>query len=339
MIYGHERLAARLLAVLLLGTLRVGEALGHEVRPALLQIVERDNGHYDVLWKQPTDGEVAVHLVPRISGALLERVPTAVDSGEGFQLRAWRDIDAGAKGLNGREISVDGLDRTITDVVVSITRGDGDTSQQLIRPQSPTLRLNGQGSGASIPSYVALGVEHILTGVDHLCFVFGLILLVRKRGTLIATITAFTAAHSVTLAATTFHIIVPRAATVEALVALSIVFIAIELFRSRCREQSTLTLRRPWLIASIFGLLHGTAFASSLVQIGLPRQALPLCLFLFNLGVEIGQVLFVAVVLAAAWMARWLLGEMLESVRWVPSYTIGSFAVCWFIQRLVVALN
>jgi hydrogenase/urease accessory protein HupE len=309
----------------------------HEVRPAFLQITERANGHYDVLWKQPTMGEVAVRLEPHISGGLLDKQPTAIEAGQGFLLRAWRDLDAGPTGMEGRTVHIEGLDRTITDVLVSITLANGDVSQQLVRPEDPTLTLRLRGSGVAVPAYLMLGVEHILTGIDHLCFVLGLVLLVRNRRMLIATITAFTVAHSITLAGTALNVIAPRPAMIEALVALSIVFVAVELVHSY-RGRAALTVRYPWVIAFTFGLLHGAAFASALAQIGLPPNAVPLSLLLFNVGVEVGQLLFVVAVLGMGWVLMRLPRRLPQWTRWVPPYAIGSFATVWFIQRLGAAV-
>ncbi len=313
-------------------------ALAHEVRPAFLQITERADHRYDILWKQPTMGTVAVRLVPHISGGLLDPPPTSVEAAANFQISIWRNVDAGEGGLEGRTVHIEGLERTITDVFVSVTPAGGESSQQILRPQAPSLTLRLGKSGVAVPAYLTLGIEHILMGIDHLAFVLGLILLVRSRKTLIATITAFTVAHSITLAATALHLMTVRPAVIEALVALSILFVAVELIRSY-RGRHGLTMRYPWVIAFTFGLLHGAAFAGALAQIGLPPDAIPLSLLLFNVGVELGQLMFIVVVLAIGWALMRLPRSVPAWTRWAPPYVIGSCAAFWFIERLQTALN
>ncbi len=316
----------------------VRSAWSHEVRPAYLQMTERADGHYDVLWKQPTMGLMAVHLVPQISGGLLEQPPTAVETTPNFQIRIWRNLDPGKQGLEGRALRIEGLDKTITDALVSIVQVNGESSQQILNPRNPGLTLHLHRSGIAVPAYITLGVEHILTGFDHLSFVLGLILLVRSRMALIKTITAFTVAHSITLAATALHVIAVRPAVIETLVALSILFVAVELVHSY-RGRSGLTLRYPWLIAFTFGLLHGAAFAGALVQIGLPPNDIALSLLLFNVGVELGQLLFIAVVLSIGWASARMPRSLPLWTRWVSPYAIGSFAAFWFLERLQTALS
>jgi len=323
--------------ILLLGLIGL-PALSHEVRPAFLQITEQPNHRYDILWKQPSMGTMAVHLEPQISGGLLDAPPSDIESSASFQIRRWHNLDAGTQGLEGRTLRIDGLEQTITDVLVSIALLNGDSSQQILRPREPSMTLHLTGNGRAVPAYITLGIQHILTGIDHLSFVLGLILLVRSRITLIKTITAFTVAHSITLAATTLHFIAPRPSLIEALVALSILFVAVELVH-HYRGRNGLTVRYPWLIAFTFGLLHGCAFASALTEIGLPQHAIPLSLLLFNVGVELGQLMFIAAVLAIGWALTRLPKEVPVWTRWVPPYAIGSFAAFWFIERLSTALG
>jgi hydrogenase/urease accessory protein HupE len=328
----------QLLMALVIAICGTGAACGHEVRPALLEITERPAGHYDVLWKQPTSGALGVHLVPHLSGGLLEQTPTSSEAAPDFQISVWRNLDAGSQGLEGRTLQIEGLNRTITDVLVVITPIAGDSIQQILHPQDPDLTLHPHKTGMAVPAYLILGTMHILTGVDHLFFVLGLILLVRSRLTLVKTITAFTVAHSITLAATTLQVIAVQPALIEALVALSILFVAVEVIHAY-RGENTLTARYPWLIAFVFGLLHGSAFASALVEIGLPPHAIAPALFLFNVGVELGQLLFIAGVLAISFIVRKLPTQLPPWTRWVPPYAIGAFAATWFFERLSAAVN
>jgi hydrogenase/urease accessory protein HupE len=310
-----------------------GSAWSHEVRPALLSVTERADGHYDFLWKQPTLGEMAVRLIPHIDGGLLDGPPSSIETSASFQIKLWRNVDAGQSGLEGRTLQIEGLGQTITDVLVMITLSDGTVSREILHPQKPQTRLHLRGNGLAVLAYIRLGIEHILTGIDHLAFVLGLTLLVRRKTTLIKTITAFTVAHSVTLALTTLHLITVRPPVVESLVALSVLFVAVELVYSY-RGRITLAAQVPWVIAFLFGLLHGCAFAGALAEIGLPRDAIPLSLFLFNVGVEIGQLMFIAVIFGIGWVLTRLPWRMPGWVRWVPPYAIGSFAAFWFLERL-----
>ncbi len=328
----------RLLLVLLIGIGVSGPIAGHEVRPALLQITERPGGRYDILWKQPVTGTMAVHLEPRLSGVLPEHAADAVQSAPDFQIHEWRDLDLGEHGLEGRTLEIEGLSRTITDALLSITLANGDSVQKILHPQDPELTLSVRKTGIAVAAYFRLGVMHILTGFDHQCFVLALMLLVRRRWMLVKTLTAFTVAHSITLAATALRWITVQPALVEALVALSILFVAVELARA-AQGEATLTGRHPWVIAFTFGLLHGSAFAGALVDVGLPPNAITASLVLFNVGVEGGQLLFVAAVLGIHRLLRAPRTEWPTWSRWVPPYAIGSLSAVWFLQRLVAAAN
>jgi len=312
-------------------------AVAHEVRPAFLEVNERADGLVDVLWKQPAAGSLAIRLVPHISGGLLERAPTSVSTAPNFEIRAWHGLKPGSQGVDGRTITIEGLDRTITDVLVAVTLKNGDAVQEVLRPQNPSLTLHIAKTGLAVPAYLTLGIEHILTGIDHLSFVLGLLLLVRGRLALLKTITAFTIAHSITLAATTLHVITVQPSLIEALVAFSILFVAVELVHLY-QGREGLTVRYPWLIAFTFGLLHGSAFAGALKEIGLPPNDIPLSLLLFNVGVELGQLLFVAAAMGVIWLISKLPRALPAWTRWVPPYAIGSFSGFWFLERLTVAL-
>jgi len=326
-----------LLLVCLIALSWTASAVAHEVRPAFFQITERADGRYDVLWKQPSQGNLAVRLVPRISGGVLEKPPSQVESAVSFQIQIWRDLDLGPSGLDGRTLEVEGLAQTITDVLVSVSLADGTDIQKVLRPSAPTVALHLGRTGVAVPAYLTLGVEHILIGIDHLFFVLMLVLLVRRGAMLIKTITAFTVAHSITLAATTLDLIAVHPATIEALVALSIVFVAVELVH-HYRGRDGLTTRYPWVIAFTFGLLHGSAFAGALSEIGLPPNAIPLSLLLFNVGVEIGQLLFVALILGFIWLMARLPRPLPVWSRWLAPYAVGIAGAFWFFERLEAAL-
>jgi hydrogenase/urease accessory protein HupE len=333
----HRSLLRLLLTTFVLWLSTGALSSAHEVRPAYLEVTERADGRADVLWKQPSMGAMAIRLVPHISGGLLERPPSSVSTAPNFEIRAWRGLKPGPQGIDGRTVTIEGLDRTITDVLVVVTLKTGDSVQEVLRPQNPSLALHIAKTGMAVPAYLTLGIEHILTGIDHLSFVLGLLLLVHGRVNLFKTITAFTIAHSITLAATTLHLITVQPSLIEALVAFSILFVAVELVHLY-QGREGLTVRFPWVIAFTFGLLHGSAFAGALKEIGLPPNDIPLSLLLFNVGVELGQLLFVAAIMALGWLISKLPRALPAWTRWVPPYAIGGFAGFWFLERLSTAL-
>jgi hydrogenase/urease accessory protein HupE len=325
-----KRLSAA--ALLLLG----GNTLlrAHEIRPAYLQITENANHRFDVLWKQPSVGTQLLRLVPQVSNGLLEAEPTEESDANSFVVRRWQNLAVTRASFDGATVRIDGLEYTITDVLISISFSNGQDIQEILRPRNPALVVHLTGTGkVPVPAYLLLGIEHILTGFDHLSFVLGLLLLVRSRLTLIKTITAFTVAHSLTLAAAALGFVHVNPSVIEALVAFSIVFVALELVRAY-RGRYGLTARYPWLIAFTFGLLHGFAFAGSLAQIGLPEHNIPLSLLLFNVGVESGQLLFVGAVLLLIAALKRLPHRLPSWTTWIPPYAIGGLASFWVIQRL-----
>jgi hydrogenase/urease accessory protein HupE len=331
------------LAAFVAGVFGAGPAAAHEVRPAYLEITQDGPHHYAVTWKQPVLGEVAIHLAPRLSNGWLDRPPADQFASASFLIRTW-SIDAlGADPLAGQTLSIDGLDRTITDVLVQVRLADGRRLESIVKPDHPSLALSFAATGGlPVPAYLRLGVEHILTGIDHLMFVLGLLLLIGVRWRLIKAITAFTLAHSITLAASAVGLVHVPSVVVEALVALSIVFVAAELAGS-LRGRGGQTQRYPWLIAFTFGLLHGFAFAGALAEVGLPKDAIPLSLLLFNLGVEIGQLLFVGAAILVIVALRQLRPRI--PAAWnaagqrIPPYAIGAFAAFWFIERASLAFS
>jgi len=329
----------RLLLLLLALFALASPAMAHEVRPAYLEITERADGKVDVLWKQPSIGMMVVPLRPRLSGGAIDRKPDRVESAPNFEVRHWDGLDLGPKGLGGREVRVDGLDKTITDTLLLVRLKNGDEDSRVLTPGEPAMTIDAH-SGAAVPAYLVLGFEHILTGIDHLLFVFGLLLLSTGWRQLWRTITAFTVAHSITLALTALKVMTLDPRLVEAMVAWSILFLAVELVR-KARGQDGLTLRQPWLVAFGFGLLHGAAFAGALKQIGLPEGNIPASLFLFNVGVEAGQLAFVAVATAGLWLLsrlRWPAAA--PRLAWyAATYAIGSFSFFWFLERLHAALD
>jgi len=321
------------------GTLRVLVAVlalaaqslwAHEVRPCYLELSPSSGDGYRVLWKQPTMGEFAVHLVPHLSNHWLEAEPADQYVSNGFLIRAWKISHAGS--LEGVEVSIEGLEQTITDVFVRARGPEGGTFEGLIHPQSPRLTLTFSGApNQALPVFLVLGIEHILSGPDHLLFVLGLLLLVRDRMTLLKTVTGFTVGHSSTLAWATIGHVSLSVPLLNTLIALSILFLAPEVLRAR-GGGSSFTIRYPWVVALGFGLLHGLGFASGLGAAGLEGGQLVAALLLFNTGVEVGQLGFVLGVLALQRAFRLMAIQWPVAARAAPAYLIGTLGAAWTFQ-------
>ena len=305
----------------------------HEIRPAYLEIRETAPHHFRVFWKQPTMGDYSLRLKP-VLGQWLTDSTVAVTYADSYLIKVW-DINAGTELLSGQQISIEGLDKTMTDVLVIIHFLNGDEITRLLKPDAPHFEIEqAQHNSVPVNAYLQLGISHILFGIDHLLFVLGLILLVKGTKRLIKTITAFTIAHSITLALATLHLINVQQAAAEATIALSIVFLALELVR-HYQGRDGLTYHYPWIVAFVFGLLHGFGFAGALAEVGLPPASIPIALFLFNVGVEIGQLMFVSFVLLILRLYS-LWGPKLPAwSRYTAPYIIGSLAAFWLLQRVI----
>ena len=242
-------------------------------------------------------------------------------------------------GIKDKILAIAGLETTITDVLVRVHHADGRLESHLLRPSSPMVTLGGSTTGGERAlAYLRLGVQHILLGVDHLLFVLGLLLIVNSTATLVKTITAFTVAHSVTLAIATLGYASAPALPLNAAIALSILFLGPEIVR-RWRGETSFTIRHPWVVAFAFGLLHGFGFASGLTAMGLPQAEIPLALLLFNVGVEIGQLFFVMMILLLARSFRTLEIRWPRTVELLPGYAVGGLGAFWVIQRFAILLG
>jgi hypothetical protein len=226
-------------------------------------------------------------------------------------------------------VEIDGLDRTMIDTMVTVESATGRTSNHLISASQPTLYLN--GSIPSVPVYLLLGVEHLVFGVDHVLFVLVLLYIVSGWKNLVKVVTSFTLAHSITLGLAAFDIVNVSQAPVEALIALSIVLLALESLRT----EKGLISRSPWVVAFIFGLLHGLGFASALAEIGLPEASAITALFLFNVGIELGQLAVVAAALGFVYIVGRSRFQFAAVATRLPIYFVGSVASYWFIDRAV----
>ena len=311
----------------------------HEVRPAYLQIDEIAPGRYNLLWRTPVLAGMRLPIVLRLPDDIHDVVkPTEQEFSDSLAER--RVFDANPQGLAGKRIEFVGLQATITDVLVRVQMLDGTRSAILVRPSQPWVDIaTSRGAFAVAGAYLSHGIEHILFGFDHLLFVLALILIVREERVLLWTITAFTLAHSITLSLATLGVVHVPGPPVEATIALSIILLACEIVRLR-RSEPTLTSRWPWAVAFTFGLLHGFGFAGALVELGLPQGDIPLALFSFNVGVEIGQLIFIGAVLGLIACVRSIRVPMLVNrhASFAAAYAIGITSAFWFIERLAAFL-
>jgi hydrogenase/urease accessory protein HupE len=322
-----------LISLLLLAGM-TSHAVAHEIRPGFLEITQFEDGRVRVLWKQPMRGQMTLRLQPVLSSGWLEESEALTSYTAGAKMMVW-NIGAGETPLEGQTVTIAGLEMTLTDVLLKVTLGDGTRITRLLRPESASMEITKEAAGrVVVRDYLKLGIEHILLGVDHLLFVFGLLLLSKGFKLLLKTITSFTVGHSISLALATLGVVNVPGPPLNAAIALSIVFLAVELVRAR-RGDMSVTIKKPWLVSFAFGLIHGLGFASALVNLGLPQSSVPLALLFFNIGVEVGQVLFIVIVLAL--LASWRRMELRLPV-WgqpLPAYTMGSIAAVWFVGRFV----
>jgi hydrogenase/urease accessory protein HupE len=321
-------------AVVTLLLLTAIPAWAHEVRPAYLELHEETTGEFRVLWKTPMRGDLRLSLSPNFSGRTKELTPVTTRQVDNAAVQVWhlRAVDP----LRGQSLRIAGLEATMTDALVRMEFSDGTTWTQRLTPgQTQAMIPERQCALAVAGVYLKLGVEHILLGIDHLLFVLALLIITRGTWRLIKTITAFTVAHSLTLALATVGIVNVPSAPVEAIIALSIVFVAAEILHMY-QGREGITARAPWVVAFSFGLLHGLGFAGALSEVGLPQGQIPVALLFFNLGVEAGQLIFIVTVLSAITVLR---NIRIKLPRWtvlIPPYAIGTVSMFWVIQRVAL---
>jgi hydrogenase/urease accessory protein HupE len=309
-----------------------GEA--HEVRPSFLELRETAPGEFSVLWKTPMQGDARLALAPVFSGDVTVVSPVITRTPTGAAIQTW---EVRVPRLRGQTVRIDGLEGTMTDALVRVEFADGTTWTARLTPHRSAATIPTEDSAIVVAAvYLKLGVEHILTGADHLLFVLALIIIARSRRRLLTTVTAFTGAHSITLALATLGLVHVPQRPVEAVIALSIALVAVEIVRNR-HGHTGITMRAPWAVAFAFGLLHGFGFAGALSEIGLPAGHIPLSLLFFNLGVELGQLLFVGAVLS---VVRLVDRVRAHTPRWaalVPPYVVGTVAMFWVFQRIAAS--
>jgi hydrogenase/urease accessory protein HupE len=307
----------------------------HESRPAYLEIKETAPNQFSLLFRTPVLSGMRLPIrLQTPDGVQNIKPPEVQELADSLVERRW--INAGPSGLAGQRIEFPGLQGTITDVLVRVEMLDGRSWTTIVHPSQPWVEITAAQTRLQVMgSFILQGIRHILFGADHMLFVLGLLLIVKDRWMLLKTITAFTVAHSITLAIATLGYAEAPVLPLNAAIALSILFLGPEIVRS-WRGETSFTIRHPWVVAFAFGLLHGFGFASALTGAGLPKAELPVALLSFNVGVEIGQLSFVALILSLERAFRIL------EVRWprwaeaLPGYTVGSLGAFWTVQRLAI---
>ncbi len=307
----------------------------HESRPAYLEVKETAPNQFSLLFRTPVLSGMRLPIMLQTPDSVQNlKPPELQELADSLVERRW--IDAGPNGLAGQRIEFPGLQGTITDVLVRVEMLDGRSWTTIVHPSQPWVEITAAQTRLQVMgSFVVQGIRHILFGADHMLFVLGLLLIVKDRWMLLKTITAFTVAHSITLAIATLGYAEAPVLPLNAAIALSILFLGPEIVRS-WRGETSFTIRHPWVVAFAFGLLHGFGFASALTSAGLPKAELPIALLSFNVGVEIGQLSFVALILLLERAFRIL------EVRWprwaaaLPGYTVGSLGAFWTVQRLAI---
>jgi len=329
------------LVIVLTGTFGFGAlSYGHALQPGYLELRLIEKDIYAVVWKTPATGARPMAIVAQLPEHCDPRTPgQPIWDGAAYVSR-W--VTSCPDGLEGSVIHVDGLDQTSTDVLVRFDFVDGVSEAHRLTASDPSFTVPSKpGFFEVVKTYFLYGVEHILLGIDHLLFVLALLLLVKGVRRIVVTITTFTLAHSLTLAGATLGYVNMPGPPVEAVIALSIAFVAAEIIHSRLGKPG-LTARSPWIVAFTFGLLHGFGFAGALAEIGLPQASIPSALLFFNVGVEIGQLLFIGSVFAILALARQVTRRInVPQPAWawaVPPYAIGSLAIFWAMQRTLAIL-
>jgi hydrogenase/urease accessory protein HupE len=319
------------IAVAMLVLALAGTAGAHEIRPAYLQIDQVGTSRFSVLWRTPLLSGMRLPVVLQFPDAV-ENVTEPTDRQLPDSIVERRIVEA-AGGLPGQRIDFVGLQATITDVLVRVKLEDGTVTTTLVRPSQPWIDIQARQSSLQVLKvFVVSGIEHILFGFDHLLFVAALMLIVRRWGMLLKTVTAFTVAHSITLTCATLGWVNLPSGPVEIMIAFSIVLVGAEIIRME-RGGTSMAIEWPWIVAFFFGLLHGFGFAGALADFGLPQGDIPLALVSFNIGVELGQLMFIAAILMAVSALRRIVDVPRNAII-ASAYAVGIVAAFWSIERL-----
>lgn len=306
-------------------------SFGHEVRPAFLQINQVSDSTYSLKFKVP----VVRETIPEINLAIgrdfslkADKIPQTLENGTIFSYKL-----SGKSPLAGQKLTFNGQAESGIDILITIEYLNGEKITLLTGPEENHVLIPGISSGKEVAkTYTILGIEHILFGIDHLLFVLALIMITKGIRKILMTITAFTLAHSITLSMAVLGVADLPGPPVEAVIALSIVFLAAEILKNLNGEQ-TLTSKKPWLVAFSFGLLHGFGFAGALAEVGLPQANIPMALAFFNIGVELGQIGFVLVALAVIRLLS-IKKNWPIILKKIPAYAIGIIATFWMVERI-----
>jgi hydrogenase/urease accessory protein HupE len=314
-------------------------ALAHRFAPSLLKVVETSQQHYNVVWKTPAQGTSSIPLRPQWPNGceVLSASPTQLEGTGNVTSWQLRCAQLGEAGLVGQTLAVTGLGANQASAMVMLSLRDGRAYQQVLNAENPQFVVPAEpGQGQVMTEYSVLGMEHIWSGIDHLLFVFGLLLLVGGGSRLLWTITAFTVGHSITLALVTLGFFDYPVSLVEFTIAISIFVLALELARS---GRGGLFRQYPWWLAGGFGLLHGMGFAGALAEAGLPQDNVPLALLFFNVGIEIGQLTFIFAIFCVWWLIRRPLAPWQDRLLPIPIYILGGLSAMWCIERGLEALG
>lgn len=331
------RSAALPLIVLAWLLVAMASARADEFKPGYLLLTQLDHETYDVLWKVPAiDESTTLKVKPQFPDGTEALTDVRSTFSRGVTVQRWRIRVPG--GLDDKTILFSRLSETRIDVLARLVRLDGTVQLERILPMRPSfVGKSSPGRLEVVRTYTVLGIEHILSGSDHLLFVLALVLLVQGTRRLLVTITAFTGAHSLTLAGATLGWVHVSGPPVEASIALSIVFVASEIVHQR-QGRYSVTQHYPWVVAFTFGLLHGFGFAGALAEVGLPQSSIPIALLFFNVGVEVGQLLFVGAVLAMIAAGRRAARRLkLSQPAWswrIAPYAIGALGSFWLVERI-----
>ncbi|HFD14021.1 MAG TPA: HupE/UreJ family protein [Epsilonproteobacteria bacterium] len=304
-----------------------------EVRPSYLELKENSANQYTVIFKVPARGDKKLSLQVKLPQSCQIMGEKSSGFTGGAYIERWFMRCEG--GLSEKVLSVEGLENTNTDLLLRMEMRDGTSQSAMLTPTKRSYKvLKTASSMQVVKTYTWLGITHILMGFDHLMFVFALLLIVKSMRRLLWTITAFTLAHSITLAGATLGYVHVPQAPVEAVIALSILFLAVEIMHEK-EGHPGITSRYPWIVAFTFGLLHGFGFAGALSEVGLPEQAVTIALIFFNVGVEMGQLMFVSVVVLMGLILHHLNKPVfLAKAQTLIVYGIGTMSTFWLIERM-----
>lgn len=320
------------LLLLSLALFGVSSARADELRPGYLELTQQDAQHWKMVWKAPILGGVATRARPAMP-PFCKLTPGASRLDGGSVIVTGQFTCTGP--IEGQQVGLAGLETGYTDALLRVAPLGRPVQAERLTQDRPLVAVTAKPNRWQVArTYLALGVEHILTGYDHLLFVVSLVLLLGRLWVVVRAATAFTLAHSITLVGSTLGLIGLAQAPVEALIALSIMFLAVEIVKQE-EGAPRLSERIPWVVAFLFGLLHGFGFAGALREIGLPESDVPMALLTFNVGVELGQLVIVAACLAVITALRRHASRALRPATLVATYAIGITASFWFLQRLL----